>query len=163
MRQARKVAKLIGREGVAGFAVAAFTGRRDAHAEVSAQAAVNLDQLLPVKRHAIGSVEGTIETVSMHGGKPRFIVYHSRTKKAVTCVIDDNLLREAAAMLGNRVSVGGVVYSNARGEPLRIEVHRMRRLRERHELPTTASLTGADPDFTGGLSTEEFLRSIRSA
>ena len=28
-------------------------------------------------------------------------------------------------------------------------------------LPTVAELTGSDPDFTGGLSTEEYIRSIR--
>jgi hypothetical protein len=29
------------------------------------------------------------------------------------------------------------------------------------ELPTVAELTGGDPDFTGELSTEEYIRSIR--
>ena len=29
------------------------------------------------------------------------------------------------------------------------------------ELPTTRSLTRSDPDFTGGLSTDEFMRKIR--
>lgn len=164
MRQARKVAKLIGREGVAGFAVTALNGRVYERAEVSGQAAVNLDQLLPVKQHSLGSVEGAIETVSIHGGR-RFVVYLRRTKKAVSCNFgaDDALLRLAAEHLGDRVIVRGKVYRNARGEPMRVDVEHLRVLRPDSELPSTESLTGSRPDLTGELSTEEYLREIRSA
>ena len=47
------------------------------------------------------------------------------------------------------------------GEPLRVEVERIRALRPREELPSIEELSGSDPDFTGGMSTEEYLRSIR--
>jgi hypothetical protein len=164
MRQARKVAKLIGREGVAGFAVRNLNGRVDERAEVSGQSAVNLDQLLPVKQHALGSIEGTVETVSIHGGR-RFIVYLNRTKKAVTCNFgpEEDWLRLAADHLGSRVIVRGDVYRNGRGEPLRIDVHHLRLIRPDDELPTVGSLTGSRPDLTGDLSTEEYMRDIRSA
>jgi hypothetical protein len=75
-----------------------------------------MEQLVTVRYHALGAVEGTIETVSIHGGK-RFVLYHSRTKKAVTCTFeDDEWLRQAADMLGRRVSVMGTgVLQCARG------------------------------------------------
>ncbi len=101
--------------------------------------------------------------MSIHGGK-RFVLYHSRTKKAVTATFkDDEWLQRAAEVLGRRVSVMGTVYSNTRGEPVRVDAQSLRVLRTREELPTTRSLTRSDPDFTGGLSTEEFLRQIRDA
>lgn len=164
MRHARKLTKLMGNQGVSGLAVVSVNGRGDERVDITPKAAVNIAQLLsPARRHAIGSVEGRVETVSIRGS-PRCIIYHSRTKKAITCVSDDeDLLKQAAAALGRRILVRGVVYYNARGEPVKVAADGIRVLRERHELPTTADLAGSDPDFTGGVSAEEFLRQQRSA
>jgi hypothetical protein len=46
---------------------------------------------------------------------------------------------------------------------MRVDVHHLRVLRPDSELPTIESLTGSRPNFTGDLSTEEYLREIRSA
>jgi hypothetical protein len=59
------------------------------------------------------------------------------------------------------VNVAGVVQYNLRGEPARVKVEQIRVLRKREELPTPGPLTGVDPSFTGDLSTEEYLRTIR--
>lgn len=159
MQRARQVTRMIGTEGVYGFAASSMHET----AEVTARASTHIEQLLTERYHALGAVEGTIETVSIHGGK-RFVLYHSRTRKAVRCTFkDDEWLKRAADVLGRRVSVMGTVYSNARGEPVRVEAQSLRVLRTREELPTTRSLTRSDPDFTGGLSTDEFLRQIRDA
>jgi hypothetical protein len=159
MLKARQVTRLIGTEGVYGYAASDM----DETAEVTARASAHMEQLVTVRYHALGAVEGTIETVSIHGGK-RFVLYHSRTKKAVTCTFeDDEWLRQAADMLGRRVSVMGTVYFNARGEPVRVEARSLRLFRRPEELPTTQSLTRSDPNFTGGLSTEDFIQEIRGA
>ncbi len=159
MQRTRQVTRLIGSEGVHGYAASTMTET----AEVTARASAHMEQLVTVSNHALGAVEGTIETVSIHGGK-RFVLYHSRTRKAVTCTFkDDEWVRQAADILGRRVSVMGTVYFNARGEPIRVEAQRLRVLRRPDELPSTASLTRSDPDFTGGLRTEDFMRQIRDA
>lgn len=159
MLKARRVLRGFGTDGLYGFGASTS----DETAEVTARASAHLEQLVTVRHHALGAVEGTIETVSVHGGK-RFVLYHSRTKKAVICTFDDDeWLRTAVDVLGRRVSVMGMVYSNARGEPVRVDARTLRVFRRPEELPTTRSLTGSDPDFTGGLTTEQFLREIRSA
>lgn len=159
MLNARRIVKLIGREGIAGFAVSDLSER----VEISAQASANIDQLIPVRYRSIGSIEGRLETISVHG-RPKFVVYLSRTGKAVTCRIEGELLLATAKdALGRRVGASGTVLSNAKGEPLRVAVERIHTLRSAEELPTTASLAGSDPDFTGGLSTEEYVRSLRGA
>ncbi|MGH2370123.1 MAG: hypothetical protein ACRDI2_18255, partial [Chloroflexota bacterium] len=132
-------------------------------AEVTARASAHIEQLLPIRRHSIGSIEGTIETISIHGMK-RFVVYHSRTRKAVTCRFkSDEWIARAAEAMGQRVSVLGTVYSNAKGEPMRVDVERLRILRSKEELPSIASLSRSRPVFTGDLSTEEYIAEIRSA
>ena len=43
----------------------------------------------------------------------------------------------------------------------RIKAEHLRILRERDELPTIAELGGKYPDFTGGLTSEEYVRRMR--
>jgi hypothetical protein len=111
---------------------------------------------------SIGSVEGRLEMVSIHH-RPRFTVYHSRTNKAVRCDFAHEDLGTITAALGRRVVVSGVVHSNAKGEPLRVDVERIALVGREEEPPSTASLAGSDPSFTGDVSTKEYIRSIRGA
>jgi len=64
-------------------------------------------------------------------------------------------------MLGRRVGAFGMVYSNEKGEPLRVDAERIRVLRAKEDLPSIASLGGSDPHFTGDMTTEEYIRSLR--
>ena len=155
--EAQRILGLIGKEGATGLVVADLYD----HVELTAQASMNAGQLLRVWRQSIGSVEGRLETISLHG-KSRFILYHDLTRKAVTCKFDPTRwLDEMKESLGHRVRVYGIVYSNIRGEPLRVEIDRIRRLHSSAEIPTIEGMRGIDPDFTGELSTGEFLRSVR--
>jgi hypothetical protein len=65
-------------------------------------------------------------------------------------------------MLGRRIIASGKVCSNMKGEPLRVEAEEIKVLRRKEELPSIAALSGIDPHFTGELSTEEYIRSLRS-
>ncbi len=159
MGKARHLVRLIGRDGTTGFAVTHLENTVD----LTAQASVHLDQLMRVQQRSMGSVEGKLETISVHG-RPRFVVYHGMTRKAVSCQIrSDEWLRVALNALESRkrVNVTGLVHYNLRGEPIRVEVDNIRILRDRSELPTTADIRGSDPAFTGQLSTEAFVREIR--
>lgn len=159
MKKAKQLVRLIGREGTTGFLV---TDLLDT-VEITPQASAHIDQLLNVRQRSIGAVEGRLETISIHG-RPRFIIYHSRTRKAVTCVVPADQLAKMIKtdMLGHRVSASGVVNSNIKGEPMRVDAESIRVLRREDELPSTESLGGSDPYFTGDMSTEEYIRSIRS-
>jgi hypothetical protein len=65
-------------------------------------------------------------------------------------------------MLGRRIIASGKVCSNMKGEPLRVDAEDIKILRRKEELPPTSALSGIDPNFTGNLSTEEYIRSLRS-
>ncbi|MGE0540936.1 MAG: hypothetical protein AB7R89_12230 [Dehalococcoidia bacterium] len=160
MQRARRFVKLIGRGGATGLVV----GGPSKTVQLTARAAVNIDQLIKVRRRSVGSVEGKIETVSIHG-RPHVIVYQSGTRKAITSKFPperaDALLASAKDVMGRRVNVAGVVYRNGRGEPMRVEVREIRTLGRDDELPTIEQIGGSDPDFTGALSTDEYIRSIR--
>jgi hypothetical protein len=157
MRSAQRLVNVIGRDGATGLMVTDLEQK----VTMSAQASASIGQLLKVLRRAIGSVEGRLETISVHG-KPKFIVYHSRTNKGITCILPpEELVAKTIPALGHRVTVSGTVFSNARGEPMRIQAERIRIIPNDEELPTIDEIGGSDPDFTGDMTTEEYIRNIR--
>ena len=151
---------MIGKNGATGIVVSSPTTPTHI-ATLSPKAAVHIDELLPTKYSALGSVEGRMEMISLHA-TPKFVVYHAITQRAVACKFDREQLDKIKDILGVRVNVYGTVSYNAKGEPLRVEdIIDIRLLKEEHELPTIRELHGIDPDFTGGLDSVEYLREMR--
>jgi hypothetical protein len=158
LRSAKKMLGLIGRNGATGLEVSTHP---DEIITLSPRAAMNIDELLPSRYTSLGSIEGKLEMISIHGPS-RFLVYHARTHKAVNCKFDQaRWLDKVKDALGHRVNVSGTVHYNSRGEPMRVDITDIRRLRIEEELPTVAELAGSDPNFTGGLDTSEHLRGLR--
>jgi hypothetical protein len=150
--------QLLHRNGARGFTAEAVDANRSV--AITDKAAKTLAELLPPRRMEEGSVEGALETVSVHNAK-KFVIYDSLTGKGVTCLIsDDSTLKLASTNLGKKVRVTGKVFFNIKEEPIRIEVGNLRVLGLKNP-PTVAELTGSDPDFTGHLTTDEYIRSIR--
>ena len=119
MDTVRRIVRGIGKDGIEGIVVAG----PERSVTISPEASAHMDQLVPVKYRSLGSAEGTLETISVHGS-PRFTIYHSRTKKAIRCDIpatDSTLLDRAKESLGRRVIARGRLERNARGEPIRIK------------------------------------------
>jgi hypothetical protein len=156
LMRAQKLVRQIGRNGATGFRAQYFQDS----AVLSIQSSANIEQLLGASHHAFGSVEGTLETISIHGGS-KFIVYHHITRKGITCTVPSEMIEEAKDDLGRRVIVSGLVHYNAKAEPTRVEADKLRVLKKEFELPTTDSLTGSEPDLTDTLSTKQFIKDIR--
>lgn len=157
MKYATNMLKLIGREGITGYKIVYQSGS----VELSECAFVNIKQLLPTRKTAFGSVEGTLEMISIHGGKPRFNIYYQRTNKAVTCNFAETNVTEVKDALGKRVIVMGLIDYNVKGEPIRVELERLRRFRSEEELPSISQMRGYARNLTGNMTTEEYLRSVR--
>ncbi len=135
----------------------------DRKIRVGKKAIKNIAKLLPERRVEVGSVEGRIETITIHGSS-RFVVYDALTRKGVTCQINQGTISvtEAKDALGRKVCVTGAVSLNERGEAVSVQAESLRVFKSFDELPKASELTGSDPGFTGDLSTKEYLRSIRS-
>lgn len=57
----------------------------------------------------------------------------------------------------------GIVQLRVQGEPVSVDARRLRIFRDADELPKTSDLYGIDPDFIGGASSDEYVRSLRGA
>lgn len=156
---AKKMLKLIGNHGIQAINLE----NQSASAVLTSRASANIDLITKVKRRSIGSVEGRLETISVHR-TPKFLVYHHRTNKAIACVFNQNdLLEKVKEGLGRRVIAFGEVLWNSNGEPVSVNIERLRFLGAKAELPSISEIGGSDPEFTGKLSTAEFLKEIRGA
>jgi len=160
LKLSKKLVGMIGKNGATGIEISSPIIPTHI-ATLSPKAAVNIDELLPTKYSSLGSVEGKIETLSIHK-TTKFVVYHAITQRAIACKFDQNQLEQIKNILGRRVNVYGTISYNAKGEPLRVEdIIDIRLLKEEHELPTIKDIYGIDPDFTGGLDSVEYLRRLR--
>src|SRR5271157_1580686 len=141
---------LLHRNGASSFTATSVDQNRSI--SVTEEAEKTLRQLIPPIRSYNGSVEGRLETISVHGNK-KFIAYHSLTRKAITCTISSDAdLEIAKNALGRKVSVFGKISVNIKSEPLKVDVRSIRILGLNKRLPTAVELTGSDPDFTGDMS-----------
>ncbi|MFY9822069.1 MAG: hypothetical protein WAM82_11855 [Thermoanaerobaculia bacterium] len=109
-------------------------------ASVRKDTVAHVDRILGVTSTAFGSVEGTLETFSIHGG-PHLAVYDSLTGRKIECIVPPEKLEEYWKNFGKRVYVFGLIRYNREGEPLSIEVENLEEL-PTHGLPTAEDVYG---------------------
>lgn len=85
----------------------------------------------------IGSVEGTLETLSNEG---IFAIWDSVTGERVECHIPPDMLAEACVAFGKRVSVSGRIRYSGLGRPASIRVEEIYVFPNRSDLPQFADL-----------------------
>ena len=119
----------------------------------------------PQLRVGYGGVLGRLKAVAAGGdGERRYLVAEQLTEREVECVVPEELAAtaDAAADGRRRVEMCGKVYRNAEGDSERVEVNRIVVMAEADELLSLDDLAGSMRGMTGGLTTEEFLRIMRS-
>lgn len=124
--------------------------------------------LAPVERpyKEIGSVEGYFESVSLDGfGRRVLHIKHRLTGDDVKCIVAGDAAKELALReIGDvwrrrRISVFGTIHFKAPGRISQVEASAVRFLRSQNELPDIDDII--DPDFTGGMRSEEYLAKLR--
>jgi hypothetical protein len=108
-------------------------------ASVTQRVAANVNELIGPRYTALGSIEGTMELVSIHG-TVYFNIYDLLARRKVRCICDRDVLNELIGSLGKRLLVYGEIRFNAAGLPVSIRVEKVRILRERAELPQPSDL-----------------------
>ena len=150
-----------GRDGVSGVA---YIPGDDLLVELTREAEPELQKLVGIRYRALGAIEGRIELISVRRGSRRFNLTHARTLRTIRCNLPDSIEESAIEAMRDRrrVVASGVVGYNGKDEAIRLDVRQpLRFLGRAEELPKGRDLAGSDPDITGSMSTEDFVRSIR--
>jgi hypothetical protein len=121
-----------------------------------------VDAILKPKTHSLGSVEGRLEFINIHGGKNVFRVYPIVGASRVDCLFPRRLLTTAREAVGKEVRVfGDVVYLTRDPFPHSIRVDSVEVLPDDADLPSLLDIRGIAPLATGDLSSEDFVRELR--
>jgi hypothetical protein len=136
---------------------------------IAKEAAANVRSLLtpPDKPYTeLGSIEGTARSIDRDGWGHFILYVHGRlTGEEVKCFVSgqaaddlgEHQIREV--WRGRRLQVYGKLHFKGMGKLQQIEATKIRFLRDRSDLPGVDDIF--DPDFTGGLRSEDYLARLR--
>ncbi len=145
------------------FGVSAADGTRGRTEHVGDDVVAHAFASVTAAERAIGSVVGILDVVNLRRGSRQVSLYNDETRRAVRCRFGTDLFDAVKAALGTRVRALGEITRNRRGQILSVDIERLEGLAEDRSVPSVDDLAGIATWYTGDLSTEEYLRSVRGA
>ncbi|MEU3494429.1 hypothetical protein ABZ747_13180 [Kitasatospora cineracea] len=123
---------------------------------------LNADRAIEPVKKAFSSITGTLEVLEHRKDRPpRAFVRSAGMSHAVRIEAREdqaNMLRDA---WGTHVLVEGLLKRNIVGQPVSLVLSSLEPVAERGSSVDPWELLGIDPDFTGGLSTAEYMKQVR--
>ncbi len=123
---------------------------------ITVKTLTQVQDLTNPKSVSFGTVVGNLDTISVHSGL-EFRVWDDETKRPVRCYLHPKQKAQAMDLLGAKVLVTGMVKADRYGRPLSMVVETFDSFSSPANLPTIEEMRGLIPDFTGGLSLQEFF------
>lgn len=109
---------------------------------LSSRLVANVEKVLAPELESIGTVEGRLEGLNIHG-KKRFFIYDPITDRQVVCAMSDRIewqkIRDA---MGKRIAATGRIQSRRTGEKVSIIASRFEVLLDDSELPSANDVLG---------------------
>ena len=153
---AKQLVECIG-DGIARiYVITSLNGQREEVA-ISKKVSANVEELTGITYKSIGSVEGNIETISVHGGS-YCNIYEVSSGRKIRCEFSMEIFESIKNALGKRAILCGEVRSNKKGYAVSIKARAIRVFKDPSELPKVDDIFGIDPDFTDGLDSAEYVR-----
>jgi hypothetical protein len=122
-----------------------------------------VDEALAVDEECDGTIEGMLEQINLHHGANVFYIYPEIGPRKITCHFPARLYDDAISAVGRRVEVSGALHYRVGAIfPHQVAVTQIDAFPPDSELPDWEDLRGRAPDITGGLSSEAFVRELRS-
>jgi hypothetical protein len=137
LEQARELAK------IADDDVPIAVGNGTVRTAVTARLIANVDEVLGPDEETIGTIEGALEELNVHGGSKRFGVYDALTGVRVNCHLTANVtLDDLRPAIGMRVAVRGPIRSRPDGHPTRIDAEEIQVFPAEEDLPSPDDVRG---------------------
>ena len=116
-------------------------GRSARFSRLSKETMANVDHLLGRPRDSLGSVEGTLESINIHGSR-QFAVFDAVSGARAECYFGDRLeLAALGAAIGRRVAVRGQITTRSDGTK-HVQVSSFRPFAHERELPSADDVRG---------------------
>jgi hypothetical protein len=136
LEYARKLAELASDD----FPVRVRNGRLQA--KLTSRSVRNVNDLTVGAQPRIGTIEGRLEELNIHG-KPTFQIWERLTGRKVQCRAGDSVSREQLeAAMGHRVAARGMIRASKQGASRSIDAKQLRVFPAEHELPSADEVRG---------------------
>lgn len=136
---------------------------RDKTFDLSEKITSKVDIALAVDEECEGSVIGMLEQINLHHEANVFHIYPEIGPRKLRCYFKAALHDEAIFAVGKRVEVSGTLsYRTGASFPHQVWVTGIEAFPSETDLPDWEDLRGRAPDITGDLSSETFVRELRS-
>ncbi len=165
VRRVQRVGEKVGSEGISGITVGAVRlGKIVTSSELTRDTAINAGQaVLPVSS-AQSSVSGVLNLLSVKREKLRAVIEEEKSHLSVVCEIDAVPKGQVRELWGERVTAWGSLTRNTRGQPIRLTVEGLELASADAARPprlTARQLLGIAPNWTGELTTQEYMDQMR--
>ena len=107
----------------------------------------------------LGSLIGRLVRSSAQNGSA-YCLHDRQTGWTTPVTFDAKHLGTLTGALGETVIASGKLWRDAHGKPQRLELAKLVVV-DRDRLPSVADVSGIAPHFTGGLSSEDYVRQLR--
>ena len=111
------------------------------------------------KYRTIGSLIGRLGQIDVDNRR-EFRLFDRHTDWATPVTYEPEHLGTLTDALGEIVIASGELWSDEQDQPLRLEITDLEVI-DTENLPSVADVSGIAPNFTGGLSSEEYVRRLR--
>ena len=128
--------------------------------DVTERIAVNIDELIGKSYESTGSIEGTVEMVTIHGQR-YFRIYDAVHGWGVPCYFRPELFETVRFGLDKRIIATGRIRSDRTGNPQSMNVQVIDLPPDIGKLPKPSDIRGIAKGMTGGKSAEDYLRELR--
>ena len=113
---------------------------------LSSRLVANVEAVLAPEFQSIGTIEGKLEGLIIHG-KKRFYIFDPLTGRQVTCYFTDRFTdrfgwQNVLQAFGKRVAASGLIQSRRSGENVSIQVNRLHVFPLDEELPSVTDVLG---------------------
>lgn len=158
LKRLKRMTKPLGTHGAQYLDVSVGQNGSIESARTTNQTIENIDKLHHPRSRALGSITGTLDTISLRSVS-KFQIFDQVSHRPVTCQFSKDHIDSVKEALGQRVTVHGNIIRNANGQPIRVGDAEFEVV---PDAPRLVNLVGIDPTFTGGLSLDDYIDSIRS-
>lgn len=161
-RTAAELARMLGLMTSAGMKVELLLDKQVKQTVmVTRRSAENLNATLKVRRESIGSVIGTLDTVTLHG-KREAALWDERSLRRIVVYFAPQEIDQVRHALGRRVEISGRLVRDFEDRTLSVRMRNIEILPEAADAPATG-LIGMSSDMIGDQTPEEHLEELRGA
>lgn len=130
--------------------------------EIDTKYKVDFENKIQPDFAAVGTVDGMLEAVNIHGRKNTVALYPTIGNSKVVLEFDDQHLEKIKQLIGFYVEISGEMLYRWRDKyPYSGTISKIEHVNE-DGLPTFKDLYGMAPNATKGVPAEDFIESIRS-